>query len=196
MTREHMEKGEKKVDKTEDKRVVHSFTFSLSFSYNRFFLSITVYFKTLRLPTILIPEILARGILAQMFHHGNIWTHMLIGAADILADGRFNTGLFWHRNFSAQGIFGTGTFWYEFVLAHGQMKFSGAQIYRAKMSMVLKIPHAKKPPCQKVPILKRSCVETSICQNVRSTEQCLCRNVPVMKHPCRNLRCPNGGKSQ
>ena len=46
MTREHMEKGEKKVDKTEDKRVVHSFTFSLSFSYNRFFLSITVYIKT------------------------------------------------------------------------------------------------------------------------------------------------------
>ena len=45
MTREHMEKGEKKVDKTEDKRVVHSFTFSLSFSYNRFFLSITVYIK-------------------------------------------------------------------------------------------------------------------------------------------------------
>ena len=48
MTREHMEKGEKKVDKTEDKRVVHSFTFSLSFSYNRFFLSITVYIKTVR----------------------------------------------------------------------------------------------------------------------------------------------------
>ena len=48
MTREHMEKGEKKVDKTEDKRVVHSFTFSLSFSYNRFFLSITAYIKTVR----------------------------------------------------------------------------------------------------------------------------------------------------
>ena len=48
MTREHMEKGEKKVDKTEDKRVVHSFTFSLSFSYNRFFLSIKVYIKTVR----------------------------------------------------------------------------------------------------------------------------------------------------
>ena len=48
MTREHMEKGEKKVDKTEDKRVVHSFTFSLSFSYNRFFLSITVYIKIVR----------------------------------------------------------------------------------------------------------------------------------------------------
>ena len=48
MTREHMEKGEKKVDKTEDKRVVHSFTFSLSFSYNRFFLSIRVYTKTVR----------------------------------------------------------------------------------------------------------------------------------------------------
>jgi hypothetical protein len=36
------------VCKTEDKRVVHSFTFSLSFSYNRFFLYITVYIKTIR----------------------------------------------------------------------------------------------------------------------------------------------------
>jgi hypothetical protein len=32
--------------KTEDKRVVHSFTFSLSFSYNRFFFSITIYINT------------------------------------------------------------------------------------------------------------------------------------------------------
>ena len=57
-----------------------------------------------RLPTISTPEISARVISAQMFHHGNISAHAAFGPADIPADGRFNTGTFGHGDFSKSQV--------------------------------------------------------------------------------------------
>ena len=50
---------------------------------------------------------------------------------------------------------------------------------------------AKNFPCWKVPMSKHSRVEPSMCGNVLSAKRCTCQNVPMMKHPCRNVRCRN-----
>ena len=46
----------------------------------------------------------------ESFHHGNILAHAPLSAANVLADGHFNTGTFRHGEFSAQGIFGMRNF--------------------------------------------------------------------------------------
>ena len=62
-----------------------------------------------------------------MIHHGNILAHAPFGAANVPADGRFNTGNvstsglfctrnFLHKEFLARGIFGTGTFQHMDIL--------------------------------------------------------------------------------
>ena len=51
-----------------------------------------------------------------MFHHRNISAHALFGAADVPANGHFNTVTFRHGEFSARGIFGTGIFWHMDIL--------------------------------------------------------------------------------
>ena len=48
------------------------------------------------------------------------------------------------------------------------------------------------PRCRNSSVPKCSGVEISICRNVCSTERCMCRNVPVMKHSCRNVPCRKG----
>ena len=115
---------------------------------------------------------------------------------------RFNT-----RIFAARGIFGIGTFRHSstspemsvpkhpYCFARCQNihvpKCSGAEISLCRNVQVPKIPCAENSPCRKFPMPKRSGVEMSICRNVRSAERCMCRNVPVMKHPCRNDCCRN-----
>ena len=134
---------------------------------------------------------------------------------DFLGRGIYGTRIFRHRNISARGDFGMWKFWHSSTCAEMSVpkhsyyfarcrnihvpKYAGAKISRAEMSMVLNIPCAENSPCWKFPMSKRSRVETSICWNVRMAEWCSCRNVPVMKHPCRkascqNLSCRNGGK--
>ena len=54
----------------------------------------------------------------------------------------------------------------------------------------------EKSPCRKHRVPKSPHVETFpwwnvVCRNVRSAERCTCRNVPVMKNPCRNDSCRN-----
>ena len=116
--------------------------------------------------------------------------------------GIFGTGNFRHEEFSAPEHFGTGIFRHLNISAHGyfgtlqsNMDVS-AQTFRhlcycAEMSMCRNVPVpkcscAENSSCRKVPMSKCSRVEMSICWNVCSAEWCTCRNVPVIKHPCRN----------
>ena len=67
-------------------------------------------------------------------------------------------------------------------------KCSGAEISHAEMSLVPKIPRAKKSPCRNVHL--RSALQTFPGR---------CQNVPGMKNPCKNVSCQNlrfrnGGK--
>ena len=67
-------------------------------------------------------------------------------------------------------------------------KCSGAEIFHAEMSLVPKIPRAKKCPCRNVHL--RSALQTFPGR---------CQNVPGMKNPCKNVSCQNlrfrnGGK--
>ena len=121
--------------------------------------------------------------------------------------GHFRHGEFWHEEFSAPEHFGTGIFRHLNISAHGyfgtlqsNMDVS-AQTFRhlcycAEMSMCRNVPVpkcscAENSSCRKVTMSKCSRVEMSICRNVCSAEWCTCRNVPVMKHPCRNVPCRN-----
>ena len=59
------------------------------------------------------------GISALMFHHRNILAHAPFHAADVPADGHFNTGTFQHGDFLAQGLFGTRIFQHRNISARG-----------------------------------------------------------------------------
>ena len=112
------------------------------------------------------------------FQHGNVSTWE-----------RFDMGTFQHEEFLTRGIFGTGTFWHGDISAHGHIALQGAKISMCRNVPVPKYPCAEMFLCRKYPMLKCSRVETSICRNVRSTERCMGRNVPVMKYLCRNDSC-------
>ena len=71
------------------------------------------------LPTISARNISARFISAQMFIT-EISACAPFGTTDVLADGRFNLGMFQHGDFSARGIFGTGTFRHGDISSHGR----------------------------------------------------------------------------
>ena len=45
-----------------------------------------------------------------MFPYGNTLAHAPFGPVDVPAGGHFNTGTFWHGDFSAQEIFALGIF--------------------------------------------------------------------------------------
>ena len=132
---------------------------------------------------------------------------------DISTWEHFDMGTFRHEDFSARGRFGTGTFWHGDISAHGHfgtvaqvpkclcqnvhIALQGAKISISQNIPVLKCSGVEKSLSRKFPMLKHSNVEKSICQNVRSAERSKCRNVPLMKHPCRdgsyqNVSCRNG----
>ena len=155
------------------------------------------------LQTISTWNILARVISAK--NHRNILARAPFGTADVPADGHFNTGTsrhgdfsawgffgtrnFRHRNISAWEHFGTWTFWHSStgLCRNVHIALQGAKISMCRRNVpVLKIHCAENSPCQYFPMSKGSPVETSICQNIRSAERCMCRNVPVMTHQCRN----------
>ena len=99
----------------------------------------------------------------------------------------------------------------EKKLELGYFEFLIDEIPSAEKSPCLKMCEwqnvMKHPRCRNIPVPKFLCAdnstcskssvskshhfETSICQNVRSTEWCICWNVPVMKHPSRYDSCCN-----
>ena len=107
---------------------------------------------------------------------------------------------FWYKVFSARGLFDTRIFQH-----HGYFS-TAAQVPNvcAEMSILLckvpKYPRAENSLCQNIPMPKKSLCqnihgdEMSMCWYVHQAESCTCRNIPVMKCPCRNVRFRNGGK--
>ena len=96
---------------------------------------------------------------------------------------------FQHGNILTSGLFGTRNFWHSStgLCRNVHIALQGAKISMCRRNVpVLKIHCAENSPCQYFPMSKGSPVETSICQNIRSAERCMCRNVPVMTHQCRN----------
>ena len=100
---------------------------------------------------------------------------------DILAQGHYGTGTFRHRDISAHGYFG---------YLQSNIDIS-APVLLCRNVPVPKCSCVKNSSGRKVPMSKCSCVEMSICRNVCSAEWYTCRNVPIMKHPCRNDSCQN-----
>ena len=150
-----------------------------------------------------------------MFHHRNILAHAPFGAADVPADGCFNTGTFWHGDFLAWGLFGTRNFRHRNISARGHFgtwtfwhSSTGAKMTVPKhpycFARCQNVNGAINSSCWKFPVRKSPHVKIFPCWNVHLPKcpQCQmfsCGNVPVMKHPCRNdsclsLRFRNGGK--
>ena len=101
-----------------------------------------------------------------MFHQRNISAHALFVAADVPADGFFNTGTFQHGEFSAQGIFGTQNFQHLNISAQG---YFGAWIFRhmdisAPCKAIWTFRQWHFGTCGNVP--KCPCAEMSSCRNV------------------------------
>ena len=135
------------------------------------------------------------------FHHAHCLLLQTFQQMDISTRESFDLGTFWHEELSARGIFGTGTF-------RNEVKYTVAQV--PKMSIFLcKVPKypcvkmfmCQNISCQKVPMLKRSRVVTSICRNIHKTKRCTCRNVPrwniraeMTLESCQNLRYQNDRK--
>jgi hypothetical protein len=90
------------------------------------------------------------------------------GAADVPADGHFNTGTFQHGDFLAQGLSGTRNFWQRNISAQGHfstwtfrhsstgakclcrnvhISLQGAKISLCQNVQVPKIPRAEISPC-------------------------------------------------
>ena len=132
-----------------------------------------------RLPTISAPNISAREISAQTFHHRDISARARFSPVGVLAYGHFvsvdvsvqelfGTGTFRHKDFSAPW-----TFWHRDISAHvhfGTCTFQ--HVHGDKISM---------------------------CRYVCRAETCPCQNVSVMKCPSRivsyrNVRFQNSGK--
>ena len=53
-----------------------------------------------------------RHLITAIFQHENILTWVYFGIMDVLAQGCYGTGIFWHNDISAHGRFGTCTFWH------------------------------------------------------------------------------------
>ena len=101
-----------------------------------------------------------------MFHHGNISARAPFGAADVPADGHFNTGTFRHGDFSARGIFGTRNFRHRNISARGHF---GTWTFRhSSTGAEMSVP--KRPycfaRCQNIHVLKCSGAEISPWRNV------------------------------
>ena len=140
-----------------------------------------------------------------MFHHRNILAHAPFSAADVPADGLFNTGTFRHRvflargifgtrnfrhlNISAQGYFGTWTFRHMDILAPCKAIWTFRHRHFGTCATVPKCPCAEMSLCQNVPVLKRSRAENSTCREVLMTKHsgvemltlCISQNVHSME---------------
>ena len=145
------------------------------------------------LPIISEPDISARDILAQIFHHKDILAHACFSPAHVLAHAHF-----WHKEFSAPRTFWHRIFWHLYISAHryfgtfeSNMDISAHTFWHlcycakmsksqnvhvlkclsAEMSVVPKNPCAEKSPCRKDLVLKHV------------PEHLLGRNVHVPKCP-------------
>ena len=150
-----------------------------------------------RLPTIS-RNISARVISVRMFHHGNISARAPFGPTDVPADGQFNTGTFWHGDFSARGLFGTRNFWHHGhfgtgyfgtwtfwpmdILAPCKAIWMFWQRHFGTCATVPKYPRVEMFLCRKFFMPKIPCAEKSPC-----------RNVSVLKRPSAGTSAaPNG----
>ena len=141
-----------------------------------------------RLPTISEPEILARVILARMFHHENILARATFGPVDVLADTRLYMRTFWRGDFSAQDILAPcraiWTFWYKhFGTCTTVPKCPCTKMSPCRNVPVRKNPRAKNSSCQKFLAPKSPHVETFPCWNVYPPEPER-RTVHVLKCSC------------
>ena len=133
-----------------------------------------------------------------MFHHGNILARAPFGAADVLADGHFNTVTFRHGDFLAQGLFGTRTFRHRNISARGHF---GTWTFRhSSTGAEMSVP--KRPycfaRCQNIHVLKCSDAKISLCRNVQvpkipRDENSPCRKFPMSK--CSGVENPSAGTS-
>ena len=129
---------------------------------------------------------------------------------DISSQGLFGMGTFWYKEFSAPWMFRHGMFQHLNILAHGYFGTFQSNLdissqtfrhlcYCAEMSMCRNIHGAKKSLCQKVPVPKSPCTETStetecsMWPKHARAEMSRWSNVHA-KMSCRNVRCQNGGK--
>ena len=98
------------------------------------------------LPNISGPNILARDILVKTFHNRDVSTHACFGpvgvpahghfvSVDVMVQGLFDTGTFWHKDLSAMNVLTKGhcSTW---TLRHTS---TGAKISSAETSMLPKI---------------------------------------------------------
>jgi hypothetical protein len=155
------------------------------------------------LPTISAPNISARVISAQTFHHRNISAHVRFGPVDIPAHGHFVSV----DQVSVQGLFGKGTFWHKDFLApwtfqHGDISARGhfgtvAQVPKCLCQNVLfKVPKCLGPEIssartsmeQKIPCAKMSPCPNSLCQNVHGDKMsmkpyCRAKTLHMPKYP-------------
>ena len=144
----------------------------------------------------------ARVISARMSHQGNISAHASFGAADVPANGLFNTRMFRHgefsargifgmRNFrhlniSAQGYFGTWTFWHMDILAPCKAIWTFRHRHFGTCATLPKCPHAEIFLCWKFLVPK-----------IPHAEKSPGWNVPVLKCPsARTYAAPNGARAK
>ena len=117
-------------------------------------------------------------------HRSALW---MIQQMDISTREGFYMRTFWHRTFRHMDILAQAPKCLPkrpCCFARCQNihvpKCSGAEISHAQMSLVPKIPRAKKSPCRNVHL--RSALQTFPGR---------CQNVPGMKNPCKNVSCQN-----
>ena len=132
-----------------------------------------------------------------MFHHRN-QAREPFGAADIPAEGHFNTGTFRHGDFSARGIFGTGTFRHGDITAHGYFSIVEQVPKCLCVNVHIALQGAKISRFRNVQVRKYPCTEMFLCQKflvpkIPRAENTLCRNIPVLKSPSAGTSAaPNG----